>query len=825
MDGWIEDFRHAIRLLFKRPGFAATVITALALCIGANTAMFSVTDKVLLHGLPYPHAERLISVSEEMTGLMSGPIPFSPPDYEELLRRDQLFQRAGLYSGKQLELSGASRPEMLEGARISASLFPTLGIGPALGRNFTEEEDRNGKRVAILSDSLWRSKFGSDQSVLGRQILLGRVPYTVVGVMPSNIVFPLRGPKFNNDPASIYIPVSFSKDELTDWGNRFNYSVIARLKPAVALAEAKSELAALAPRIAAMYPAEDKPFMKGFSLSAVSLHDEVVGDIRPMLLLLFAAVALVLLIGCADVAGLLLTRATGRQREMSIRVAIGATRAQLMRQVLIESATLAVLGGAVGLLLCAWLGGILARLASNNMPAANGIQINGTTLLFTLGLSLLTAVIVGVAPAARASQTQISQGMRESGRGTSVGRSHGQILDALVVGQFAFALLLLVGAGLLVRSFSHILTTSPGFRPDHILRMQVSLPAEAYGKAGSIRTFFNTLDAALPLMPGVKATGLATSLPLAINEHRSFFVFGEAHGGKMIPHSTAHIWVMGDFFQAMGVPLLKGRSLTDEDVPKSLPVVVVSEALARRMWPGRNPIGQQISWGGSKDPWMTVVGVAVDVKEDALNQPSGFETYSPWRQVNDDELADVISNEFRDMTIVVRTANTPTSEAPAIVRLIHRLDPSLPVTKVTTMEAELQDSVRAERFQTTLLGGFTVAALVLAALGIGGVLAYSVAQRVSEIGIRMALGASRWRVISMVLRHGMKLAGIGTAIGLVSALLLTRLMTHLLYEISPYDALTFCIAPIFLCTVALIAILLPARRAAGVDATQALRSE
>jgi putative ABC transport system permease protein len=494
--------------------------------------------------------------------------------------------------------------------------------------------------------------------------------------------------------------------------------------------------------------------------------------------------------------------------------------------VLVESLLLAFAGGALGLLLCGWAGGILVRLASVDLPEGSGIQFNATLLLFTFAVCIGTALLFGLAPAFRAAAVDVNEGVKQGGRGQSTGHKHGRVLDSLVTAQFALAFLLLVSAGLLLRSFGHLLATNPGFRTDHILRMDVSLPGEAYPSAGDIRAFYGRLDDSLRRLPGVKAAGLATSLPLNIEEHRSFLIEGQGAQEAFTPHSTAHIWVIGDFFQAMGVPLLRGRSLDERDSATSMPVVVVNLALAHKFWPHQNPLGQRISWGDKGDPWMTIVGVVGDVKQGALNDISVVpETYSPWRQVKDDDLKSTIDSEYRTMTVVARTANTPTAEAPAIEKLIHSLDPSLPVTNVTTMEAQLQNSVRSQRFQTALLGGFAIAALVLAALGIAGVLAYSVAQRVSEIGIRMALGASRASVLSLILVRGMKLAITGTAIGFAAALITTRLLSHVLYETSPFDVVTFCSAPAFLCLVGLLATLFPAQRAATVDPVRSLRTE
>ncbi len=828
MTALLRDVRYALRTLWKRPAFTALAVAALGLCIGANTAIFGVIDAALLKALPYRDAGRLVAISEELPDLMAGPIPFSAPDYRELERRNRSFEALGAYRSKEYELSGLEKPERLQGARISASLFPMLGIAPALGRNFTEQEDRASHRVVILSNALWQSKFGAKRGILGRSIILDRASYTVVGVMPRNIIFPLRGPRFNNDPAAFYVPISFTKDELQGWGTMFNHSVVGRLRPGVTLARANAELNSIAHRLATdIYPPEMRNPAVHFDISAMPFREAVVGNERPMLLLLFGAVGLVLLIGCADVAGLLLTRAAGRDREMSIRTAVGATRGQLISQVLVESLVLAVAGGVLGLILCSWAGGLLVHATGATLPTGSAVHLNTSVLLFTLAISIGTALIFGMAPALRASQVDVRRGMRDGGRGQSAGQVQGRMLDSLVTAQFALALLLLVGAGLLLRSLSHLAATDPGFRPDHIVTLSVSLPCQAYKSGSDVRAFYDRLDRSLATLPGIKAAAMASSTPLHVNEHRTFTIAGQPKTASSLPHKTAHIWVAGDFFRAMGIPLERGRFLDGRDTQKSMPAVVVNETLAREFWRHTNPIGQQIRWGldTAKDPWMTVVGVVGDVKQGALDEPIEPETYSPWVQVKDEMLADDMTAEFRRMTIVARTANAPSAEAPAIERVIHRLDSSLPVTDVTTMDAELRDSFQAERLQTTLLGGFALAALVLAALGIGGVLAYSVAQRASEIGIRMALGASRGDVLKLILRRGMRLATMGTLIGLAGALPLAGLVSKLLYETSPYDALTFCAVPAFLCAVGLLAVLVPAARAASIDPVRSLRAE
>ena len=820
-----RDLAYAFRSLRKRPVFSSVVITALALCIGANTAIFTLVDSVLLRPLPFRQPNRLVMVYEVLAQIFSGPLPFSAPDYQELLRRNHSFESVGIYNQHRFELSGTDQPMRLLATRISASLWPTLGIGPALGRNFTTQEDRNGARVVILSAKLWRSRFGGDRGMIGKTVLLDRVPYTVVGVMPDGWEFPLHGPPYNGEPAQIYVPISFTKDELEGFGNMYNHSVVARLRPGVTTQEAQAEVKAITKRtFNEVYPAAMRGSIFGLDAEVRPFRDEIVGQVKPILLVLLGAVSLVLLIGCADVASLLLARAASRQREMSVRVALGARRADLIRQILSESLVLALAGGGLGLLISVWATKLL-QLGSIQLPETGAVRTDWRVLLFTLALSAATAVLFGLFPAWQASRAEANEGLREGGRAQTAGRKQGRTLGALVTVQFALALVLLVGAGLLLRSFSRLLATNPGFRSDHVLTMSVSLPAQAYKTGSQVRNFYEHLQSAIEGIPGVKAAAIATSLPLSINEHRSFSIQGQNPATINIPRHVAHIWPLGDFFSAMGIPLKRGRVFDRRDTKDSLPVALINETMARRFWPGENPIGKRISWGEVKDPWMTIMGVVADVKRDKLNEENDAETYTPYLQVADNDLADSITNEFRSLRIVVRTAVDPVLETSTIRREVNRLDPSLPVTDVKTMEATLHESTRGERFNTILLGSFAAAALLLAALGIAGVLGYSVSQRISEIGVRMALGAQKTDVFKLVLKRGMTMALLGTAVGLLCSFVIARVMSRLLYETSPYDSWTLLLAPAVLCLVALISIWVPAGRAAAVDPIQALRVE
>ncbi|MDQ2712074.1 MAG: ABC transporter permease, partial [Acidobacteriota bacterium] len=500
-----------------------------------------------------------------------------------------------------------------------------------------------------------------------------------------------------------------------------------------------------------------------------------------------------------------------------------------IRQVLLESLVLASSGGLLGLLLSFWTKGVLVNAAQISLPITSVGDSSGRVLVFTFVLSLLTALVFGLFPSLQASQTDVIGGLREGGRSQTSGKKQGRTLSALVTAQFALALVLLIGAGLLLRSFSRLLATNPGFRPDHILTMSVSLPANAYESGSQVRSFYERVQQSTKVVPGVKETAIATSLPLSVNEHRTFSIEGQLPQTINIPREVAHIWSMGGFFRAMGIPLQGGRFFDFRDSRQSLPVAIVNETLARRFWPGQNAIGKRIKWGenGSTNPnpWMTIVGIVKDVKQGALDQAVEPETYTPYEQVKDEDLSDNVTGEFRSLKIVVRTSGDPLAETSAIKRQIGLLDASLPITDVATMEARLSDSTRSQRFNTLLLGIFAAAAVILAALGIAGVLAYSVAQRIPEIGLRLALGARKADVLKLVMVRGMRMAFTGTLIGVVFSLALSSVMASFLYDVSRYDAWTFLAAPCFLCAIALVSIWIPARRAAAVDPIQALRAE
>ncbi|HEY7500371.1 MAG TPA: ABC transporter permease [Vicinamibacterales bacterium] len=823
-----QDVRYSVRVLVRAPGFSLSVVAILALAIGASTTVFTVVNTVLLRSLPFPQPDRLAMVYEAIPGALSGPIGFSAPDFKGLEQRARSFESVAAFGNRSFELSGIDQPERVTALRTSAALFSVLGVPPAIGQVYTREDDEGRRPVAVLSDGLWRRKFGADPAIIGRAVILDRRPYTVLGVMPRSFVFPNRGPLLNNAPADLFIPISFTDSELNGFGSMYNNSVVARLASGVTVAQADAEVRAVAANLVRdIYPAFMREGGFAVSASAVPLRDETVGRVERLLYVLLGTIGVVLLIACADVANLMLTRAAARGREVSVRCALGAGRAQLARQVLVEALLLATVGGAAGVLAAYLSQASIAAFAPPSIPRLHELSLDWRVLLFAAGVTLLTATACGVLPALELSRRQFNDSLKEGNRGATPGVRQRRIFGALVAAQFALAIVLLVGGGLLIRSFSRLLAVDPGFRAARVLTLSTSLPAAAYARGEDIREFYRRLLEAVNELPGVRAAGASTDLPLSVRERRAFSIEAQPAASASLPHVVAQAWVIGSYFDAFGVALKRGRFLVDADSAQSEPVAVINETMARQFWPGADPVGQRIKWGGagSRAPWMRIVGVVGDVKQGALNSETVPQTYTPWRQVSDQMVAENVVAIFRSMKLAVRTENDPLSVASAIRDRVHALDPSLPVAQMRTMEMIVDESTAPQRFNTTLLGGFAGVALLLAAIGIGGVLATGVSRRTQEIGLRMALGASRADVLTMILRQGMTLVVIGVAIGLPTAFIAARYMSTLLFGVGPHDAITFASATILLVLVALVACYVPARRATRVDPMVALRWE
>ena len=826
MGSLLFDLKHAARRLMRAPVFTAITVLTLALGIGANSAIFSLVNTALLRPLGFDDPDRLVFVHEGIPQANMPRIPGSAPDILDLREYQKSFSALAAYRGEQAELSGTTEPRRVAVTRAEAGLFPLLGASPMLGRTFAAEDDTPGHDVAILGYGLWQSLFGGRPDAVGSVVKLDRRPYTIVGVMPASFEFPRRGAAYNATPAELYVPMAWTDFERGARGSMFNNSVIARLAPGVTLAQAAAEMKDLGPRIGANYPAAMRRGQVDITLTAKPLRDELAGRVRTPLLVLFAAVGLVLLVACANVANLILSRAVSRQHELSLRLALGAPRRRLLQLLLCESVLLAAAGGALGLLAGrAALDAIPAVLATS-LPGVDHAPLDGRVLTFTLVMSALTAIVFGLIPLFTTDR-RLAATLHEAGARATGGRAGRRLQQGLVVATVGFAVILLVGAGLLLRSFAGLVATDPGFSPDRVLTMSVSLPIEAYPQGTDVTRFIRSLHERFAALPGLRAVTLSTDVPLESNEQRAMTPENAATTGAL--PSVALTWTYGDYFGALGVPIRRGRTFNDTEDEAIRPVAIVSESLARRFWPGQDAVGKRIKNGiaASPSPWLEIVGVAGDAHDGALGAEPTIHVYLPWSHIVPDlDALTRIGNGFgRTLRIALLVHGDPAAIAEPARREIAALDPALPVTRIATMAQQVAASVAPQRFSTLVLGVFAAGALLLAAIGLYGVLAFSVAQRTREIGVRIALGATPGGVLGMVVRQGMRLVAVGIGLGLVAAAAATRVMTSLLYRTAPYDPWTFATVPLALAAVALVACWVPGRRAARVEPIVALRAE
>jgi putative ABC transport system permease protein len=797
-----KDVRYATRRLLGEPGFTAVAVLTLALGIGLNSAIFSLIDGMLLRAVPYPAADRLVFLTEwsEQVPNMS----FSVADFEDLRDQSRDFESLGAVRGTDYTLTGDGEAERLDGRQVSAGFLPALGIRPLIGREIRADDDRPGAdRVAVLGEGFWKRRFGRDPGVLGRSLTLDGESYTVVGVVPA---------RFHGSWKRVDVFTSLLRleNDLGGEKNRGNHPgiyVVGRLEPGVTIDRARVEVVALAERLAAEYPKSNARQ----SMTVAPIAEVVTGRSRPALLVLLGAVGLVLLIACGNVANLLLARGAARQRELAVRAALGASRRRVVRQLLTESLLLALVGGALGVLV-AWAGmrGLLA-LVPASAPGVENVSLDEGVLLFTAALSLGTGLLFGVAPAWSVSRLDPHEVLREGGR-SLVGGGHQRLRQALVVAEVSLSLVLLVGAGLLIRSFLRVVQASPGFEPAGVITAEVSLPEASYAEPEKVRQFIRqTLDGVAAL-PGVQSSGSA--LPLLGGWQTSFRIEGRPEPPPGQRPSTDITRVSPGYFSAMGVRLLKGRLFDDRDRASTTPVCLVDETFAAAHWPGQDPIGQRINLGGKDDTWVEIVGVVNHVKNYGVDQDSRVETYLPYTQ-----------SPRRSFTFVVRTSGTAVGIVDGIRSAVRAVDPTVPVFDASTLDDQLADSRAPRRVAALLTGSFAALALLLAAVGIYGVVSYSVTRRTSEIGIRLALGADPSHILRLVVGRGLALAGGGIVLGLVVALALSRLVSALLFQVSPMDPPTFSLTPVLLAATALVACYLPARRAMGVDPSVALREE
>jgi putative ABC transport system permease protein len=813
MNNLLQDIRFGLRMLLKSPSISIVATIALALGIGANTAIFSVVNAVLLRPLPFPESESLVSVFEtdRQRGLERG--THSYPNFFDIRAQNTVLERVACFHGGDYILSGRGEPARLQGSVVTSDLFPILRVQPILGRTFLPDDDKPSEsgRVVILSQPLFQKRFNSDPSIVNQAITLNGISFTVVGVMPAGFEFPIQ-----NDPVELWTTIAgdaSGETPVTAQRGAHFLQVIGRLKPGVNQEQAQAELTAIASRLEQQYPDTNTHR----SLRVDSALKALVGDIRPTLLILLGAVACVLLIACANVANLLLARATSRHKEMAIRAAMGASRLRVIRQLLTESVLLSLLGGAVGLLLAVWWSDLLIALGKEDIPRALHVGIDLRVLGFTLGVSILTGVIFGLAPAFHSSKRELIDALKEGGRGTSEGARRNKVRSALVVSELAIAVVLLVGAGLLIKSLWRLQKVNSGLQPQNVLTFNVGLP-EKYNYEKQAR-FFIDLKSRLEALPGVQSASSVLPLPLSGDR---FVISFEIEGRPMAPkdHPSGDFFAAGvGYFRAMGIPIIKGRDFDDRDRYGSTPVVIITETLARQFFPNEDPIGKRIKPGintieGDKTTMREIIGVVGDVRNRSLDTAPKQAYYVPQTQV-----------PFDQMVMVVKTLDDPHNLISAATKQVAAMDQDIPVFGVKTMEEYLSTSVAAPRFSTTLLTIFAGVALVLTVVGLYGVMSYSVAQRRNEIGIRLALGAQSRDVLLMIVKQGSLLIGLGLVIGLSGAFALTRLIASMLFGVTAKDPLTFTAVGALLAAVALLACYVPAWRATKVDPMEALRYE
>jgi putative ABC transport system permease protein len=831
MPSLFRDLRIAVRQLLKSPGFVATAVVTLALGIGATTAIFSIVEGVLLRPLPFPQSDRLMVLADIIQGVEvggNGEAGVTVPDIRNYTRDTHSFTSLGGYQGASYELSGAGDPAIVNASRMSGGVLPALEVQPLIGRVFTQQEDDQRQQVVVLSYSTWQSRFQGDKNILGKKILLDRKPYVVIGVMPRNFEFPLNPGHLNR--SELWVPISFTPQELSVASSaNWSYQMVGRLKPDVSTAQAVDDAGRVARDTIRNYPA----FMAtGFSMHPVvrPLSEETVEQARPLIRTLFLAVAVVLLIACANLAGLLLVRAIRRRREIAVRLALGASSATLLWQAMLESLVLSVSGGLVGLVLAAVALRVGVSLLPETLPRVNEIGLDWQVVCFALGLAVLTGVICGLAPAFASIRTSVNDTLKEGGRTGTSGGGHARLRSALVISEIAVALVLLAASGLLLRSFEKMREVDLGFQPDHTLTASYSLPREKYATQVAVDEFNHELERRLQQLPGVKSAGMTSFLPASGNNSNSVFV---AEGYVPLKDAgmdlATMVQVEGDYFRAMGIPLLHGRYFTPDDKEGAQLVVIVNHMLAEKSWPGQNPIGKRVRLGTQtmQTPWAVVIGEVADVKENSPDQPLKQQYYTTVAQ--SEAMAGVLASPTdlngNNGYIAVRTAMPPEQMENVLRTTVRAIDPQLPLTQVQTMEHAISDSEAPRRFNTALISSFAALAVLLAVLGIYSVIAFSVALRVQEMAIRMALGSQRSGIVRIVVASGAKLAAVGCVIGLVGAFAASHLLGSFLFGVSAVDPLVLTLAAVVLLLLTLTASLLPARRAASVDLTRTLRAE
>jgi putative ABC transport system permease protein len=830
MQKLLLDLRFVLRQLLKSPGYAATAVLMLAFGIGATTAIFSIVEAVLLRPLPFPESDRLMVLSDRLAGVNVGgnnEVGVTAPDIRAYTRETQGFSSLGGYQYSGFELSGTGEPAQVSAARMTAGVLPALGVAPLMGRYFTAAEDEHREQVTVLSYGAWVSRFHRDANILGTKILLDRKPYVVIGVMPRGFEFPLVSGQLNR--TELWVPMSFRADELLPVASaNWSYQMVGRLKPGLTAVQAQNDAETVAQEIMRNFPA----MIANLRISAMvrPLREDTVEQTKPLLRTLFLAVAVVLLIACVNLAGLMLVRAIKRQREVAVRLALGARASALLRQAVLESLVLSLSGGALGLIAAGVALRVGKSMLPESLPRVSEIGLNWTMIGFALLLGVVTGLLCGLAPAFAALRTNVNSNLKEGGRSGSESGGHARLRSTLVVAEIAIALVLLTASCLLLRSFEKMCSVDLGYRPDHVTTASYGLPQKQYAKQEQVDSFDRDLLDRLRGLPGVTAAGISTVVPAGNNNNNQTFVVEGYTPPKGADMNLATVsQVIGDFFPAMGIPLLRGRYFTHDDRSGKLLVLVVNHKMAQHYWPNQDPIGKRIRIGTPEmqTPWLTVVGEVADVKLGSPDEASKEQYYIPSEQSEDDagSLASPTDLNGNYGYIVLRSTLPPEQMENALRQTVRSIDPLLPLTHVQSMEQGVQQSEAPRRFNTVLIGSFAFAAVLLAVLGIYSIIAFSVASRVQELAIRMALGSSRGAIIQLVLQSGAKLAAIGCAIGLGGAMAASGLLRSLLFGVSPFDPLMLTVATMGVMLLAVTASGLPAVRAASIDPMRALRGE
>jgi putative ABC transport system permease protein len=809
-----QNLRFGARMLLKKPGFTIVAVIILALGIGANAAVFSLINAVLLKPLPFYEPERLVMVWEEASFAGFPRQEPAPANYVDWKAQQSVFEDMAAIGFSSFRLTGDGEPQQIWANSVTASFFPLLGVGPSLGRTFSPDEEKEGAgKVVVLSHKLWQMRYGGVSDIIGREILLDDEKYAVIGVMPAEF-------QFMSSYIHLWVPLARGQEMWADRGSH-DLNVVARMKRGVGLREAQAEIQTITQRIAMQYPRES--FDGKMGSVVLPLHDQLAGESRRQLIVLLAAVGLVLLIACANIAGLLLARAAGRRKEIAIRTALGAGRGRITLQLLTESLLLAITGGLAGLLQALWSFAFLEKFIPDGMALSTNLTIDRRVLVYTLLLSLLTGVIFGLAPALQASKVDLNEALKEGGQTSSVAGG-GRLRGAMVVFQIAMAMALLVGAGLLIQTLYRLHGQYSFLQPEKILTMRTVLPRDKYKEAGRRKNFYDQTLARVRALPGVTSVGYTTSFPLQWKGGASAF---RTEVGRLIPglsYDALDRNVTADYLQTMGIPLREGRYFDETDNERSMPVAIINETMARQYWPDQNALGKRFKLGDADSnaakwrPWITVAGVVADVRQMGIDAPVKAEMFLPFQQNNS-------SWRHGPPMLAIRVSGDPMSMVAAVSREIHAIDPDQPISVIATMAKLIGEETDQRRVGMIMLAIFAGIALLLAALGIYGVLAYFVAQRAREIGIRVALGAQTHDVMKMVMKRGMRLTLFGIGIGLIGGFALARLMNSLLFGVSASDPLTFAAVAALLASVAMAACYIPARRAMKVDPAVALRSE